>query len=78
MSIKISAFVLYSILSISDLCCPRSVLLILCHTQQQACKRLEFGKLFNFQNLKLMQRLHLMVLTTTNETWHLWKRISNF
>jgi len=25
-----------------------------------------------------MQRLHLAVLTTRNETWRLWKQISKF
>jgi len=27
---------------------------------------------------QLMLRLHLTVLTTRNETWRLWKRISKF
>jgi len=27
---------------------------------------------------KLMPRLHLTVLTTRNEIWRLWKRISKF
>jgi len=28
--------------------------------------------------VKIMPRLHLTVLTTRNETWRLWKRISKF
>jgi len=27
---------------------------------------------------KAMPRLHLTILTTRNETWRLWKRISKF
>jgi len=32
----------------------------------------------NVKSIFIMPRLHLTVLTTRNETWRLWKRISKF
>jgi len=36
------------------------------------------GSPYDFKCWKLMLRLHLMVLTTRNETLPLWKRLSKF